>query len=51
MDAILKFLGIMVLGAIVLALLASLGPFGAIIAFFIVGAAIVGMGNGKNNKK
>jgi len=51
MDAILKFLGVMVLGAIVLALLAGLGPFGAIIAFLIVGAAVVGMGKGKDDKK
>ena len=49
MDAVLKFLGVMVIGAIVLTLLATLGPLGAIIAFFIVGAAVVGQG--KNDKK
>ena len=49
MDGILKFLGVMVVGAIVLALLAGLGPFWAIIAFLIVGAAVVG--KGKNDKK
>ncbi len=42
MDAILKFFGILVLGAIILGILGALGPIGAIIVFFIIGAVVSG---------
>jgi len=42
MDAILKFFGVLVLGAIVLGILGALGPIGAIIIFFIIGSIVAG---------
>ena len=42
MDAILKFFGILVVGSLILSLLAALGPIGAIIIFFIIGATVLG---------
>lgn len=42
MDAILKFLGILVLGSIALGVLAAMGPLGALIVFFIIGGLIAG---------
>ncbi|GEM_PF-6154569 len=49
MEGFLKFLGLLVIGAIALIILSGIGPLGAIIVFFIIGSAI--LGQQKNDRK